>query len=290
MTEAPHGDDRARDRYALGVEYDGGAYCGWQRQRDAPSVQEALENALSGVADELVKTLAAGRTDSGVHATKQVVSFATAARRPLKAWRDGVNTQVGDSIKVRWARTVDAGFHARYSARARRYIYLFRMDAVPSPLSDRFAWRVSRLEIDAMHRAGQCLVGEHDFTSFRAARCQSRSRHRHVHRLAVHAIGNLAAIDIEANAFLLHMVRNIAGTLVQVGDGRRPESWVGDCLQARDRRRIGKTAPARGLYLVDVQYPGYDFPAGRLPPLLSGLDGLNELQSRIQCRNAPSER
>ena len=278
MTGAPGAGSAPPAAYALGVEYDGGAYSGWQRQRNAPSVQEELESALSRVADQPVRTVAAGRTDAGVHATNQVVGFGTSARRPLKAWRDGVNTLVGQRIKVRWARAVDGEFHARYSATARRYIYLFRMDPVPAPLSDPFIWRVSSLQTDAMHRAGQCLVGEHDFTSFRAAGCQSRSRRRNVRRLAVRTIGDLAVLDIEANAFLLHMVRNIAGSLVQVGDGRRPESWVGDCLQALDRRRIGKTAPANGLYLVDVRYPGYDFPAGRLPPLLSGLESLDRLQ------------
>ena len=265
--------------YALGVEYDGSDYSGWQRQPHAPSVQEELENALSRVADEPVRTVAAGRTDAGVHATKQVVSFATAAHRPLKAWRDGVNSLAGDSIKVRWSRAVGTEFHARYSACARRYVYLYRMDSVPAPLSDRFAWRVPELQADAMHRAGQTLVGEHDFTSFRGARCHSRSPYRNVHRLAVRAIGSLAVLDIQANAFLLHMVRNIAGALVQVGEGRMPGNWIADCLEQRDRRRIGRTAPARGLYLVDVQYPGYDFPAGSLPPLLAGFESLGRLQA-----------
>ena len=279
MTGPHRVDGPPQSGYVLGVEYDGGGYSGWQRQRHSPSVQEALEDALGRVADEPVKTVAAGRTDAGVHATKQVVSFVTAARRPLKAWRDGVNTLVGDGIKVRWARAADADFHARYSATARRYVYLFRLDSVPAPLGDRYAWRVSDLRTDAMHRAGQQLVGEHDFAGFRAAACQSRSSHRNVHRLAVRTVGELAVLDIEANAFLLHMVRNIAGALAQVGEGRRPASWIGDCLRARDRRRIGRTAPARGLYLVDVRYEGYDFPAGRLPPLLSGLECLDELRA-----------
>ena len=280
LAAEPRGEDSLlRVTYALGLEYDGGAWCGWQRQRHSPSVQEELENALRRVADEPVKTVAAGRTDAGVHATQQVVSFRTSARRPLKAWRDGVNSHTPEVVKVRWARAVDADFHARFSACARRYLYLFRMDAAPAPLSDPYTWRVPRLETDAMHRAVQCLAGEHDFTGFRAAGCQSKSCHRSVHRIAVGAIGEMAILDIEANAFLLHMVRNIAGALVQVGDGRRPESWIGDCLRARDRRRIGKTAPARGLYLVDVRYPGYDFPRGRPPPLLSGLDSLDAMQA-----------
>ena len=272
--------------YALGLEYDGGAYSGWQRQPHAPSVQQALETALGQVADQPVKTVAAGRTDAGVHATKQVVSFITTAQRPLKAWRDGVNSRIGDSAKVRWARAVEADFHARYSAAARRYLYLFRTDRTPSPLSDRLAWRVVELDAQAMHEAGQYLVGEHDFTSFRAAGCQSLSPRRNLRRLAVRAIGNLVVLDIQANAFLLHMVRNIAGALLQVGDGRRAASWIGACLEAGDRRLIGRTAPANGLYLVDVLYPEHEFPPGSLPPLLAGLGSLEYLQGDLQRRRS----
>ena len=257
--------------YALGLEYDGSAFSGWQRQRHAPSVQQALETALGDVADQPVRTVAAGRTDAGVHATQQVVSFITAAQRPLRAWREGVNSRIGDSVKVRWARAVEVDFHARYSAAARRYTYLYRTDGTPSPLNDRLAWRIDELDADAMHQAGQYLVGEHDFTSFRAAGCQSRTSCRNVHNLRARAAGNLVVLDIQANAFLLHMVRNIAGALVQVGEGRRPSGWIGECLAVRDRRLIGKTAPANGLYLVDVLYPDHDFPAGGLPPPLAGL-------------------
>ena len=264
--------------YALGVEYDGGAYSGWQRQCHAPSAQQELETALSQVADQPVKTIAAGRTDAGVHATKQVVSFVCTAQRPLKAWREGVNSLTDDSIKVRWARAVEVDFHARRSASGRRYLYLFRADAAPTPLCDRLAWRVPPLNADAMHQAGQYLVGEHDFTSFRGAACQSRSSHRNVRWLAVRAVGSLVVLDIQANAFLLHMVRNIAGALAQVGDGRRPAGWIDECLQAGNRRLIGRTAPAQGLYLVDVLYAGYDFPPGGLPPLLAGLTSLDQLR------------
>ncbi len=256
--------------FALGVQYDGSAYSGWQRQRHSPSVQEDLESALSRVADAPVRTVAAGRTDAGVHATQQVVSFTCAAQRSLKAWCQGVNSYTGKGVKVRWARRVEPDFHARYSATARRYVYLYHIDPEPAPLCDGLAWRVAGLDAQSMHEAAQQLVGEHDFTSFRAAACQSRSRHRNVHRLSVRAVGSLVVLDIEANAFLLHMVRNIAGALLQVGDGRQPPGWVGASLAAKDRGLIGKTAPARGLYLVDVRYPGYDFPPGGRPPLLSG--------------------
>ncbi len=255
---------------ALGVQYNGGAYCGWQRQRHAPSVQEELESALSRVADQPIATVAAGRTDTGVHATKQVVGFTTTANRPLRAWREGVNSLTGAGVKVRWARPVDADFHARHRAAARRYVFLYRVDEAPAPLSDAFSWRVPPLDAEAMHRAGQSLIGEHDFTSFRAASCQARSPRRNVHRLAVWAADNLVVLDIQANAFLLHMVRNIAGALQRVGEGKRCPGWIAECASARDRRLIGKTAPAQGLYLVDVIYPDYDFPPGAPPPLMAG--------------------
>lgn len=276
---------------ALGLEYDGAAFNGWQRQSHRPSAQSALEAALSKVADEPVRTLAAGRTDAGVHATGQVVSFQCGNFRPLRAWRDGVNALTPAEVKVRWAREVEKDFHARFSAAARRYLYLYCTDARPSPLRGRYAWAAGpqglersgriasagELDVAAMHQAGQALLGEQDFTSFRAAGCQSRTAHRCVHRLKVQALGELVVLDIEANAFLLHMVRNIAGALLQVGLGERRPTWLGECLRAKDRALIGRTAPPQGLYLVDVRYPRHDFPAGGLPPLLAAVGGLHQL-------------
>ena len=262
---------------ALGIEYDGGRFHGWQRQSHSPSVQSELEAALSRVADQPVYTVAAGRTDAGVHATQQVASFTSAKRRPLRAWRDGVNALTGPGVKVRWAQEVEADFHARFSATARRYLYLYRIDGGPSPLRDPYAWRSPPLDADAMQRGGQALLGEQDFTSFRAAGCQSKSPFRRVSRLRVQAIGGLVVLDIEANAFVLHMVRNIAGALSQVGRGERPAAWLGECLQAKDRKLIGKTAPPQGLYLVDVTYPQPQLPKGALPPLLAALGGLERL-------------
>ena len=261
---------------ALGVEYDGSAYAGWQRQRHALSVQEDLENAIERIANHPVRTVAAGRTDAGVHATGQVVSFRSPAPRPLKAWRDGLNSHLKGAVKVRWAREVEQDFHARHSAAARRYLYLYRTDPGPSPLRDRFAWATAPLDAEAMQRAGRHLLGEHDFTSFRAAGCQSRSCHRTVHHLSVQTFADLVVLDIQANAFLLRMVRNIAGALAQVGTGRRPADWLAECLAARDRRRVGKTAPPQGLCLVEVTYPSRDFPPGGPPPLLASL-GLDPL-------------
>ena len=254
---------------ALGIEYDGGAFHGWQRQAHRPSVQGELEAALSQVADHPVRTVGAGRTDAGVHATGQVASFQTANPRPMRAWRDGVNALTSTGVKVRWAREVDADFNARFSATARRYIYLYRIDEGRSPLSDPFTWRSPPLDADAMHRAAQALLGEQDFTSFRAAGCQSKSPYRDVRRIEVRSVANLVTLDIEANAFVLRMVRNIAGALAQVGRGERPGCWIAESLQAKDRTLIGKTAPPNGLFLVQVTYPGRQFPAGGLPPLLA---------------------
>ncbi len=254
---------------ALGIEYDGGAFNGWQRQSHQPSVQSELEAGLSQVADRPVRTVGAGRTDAGVHATGQVASFRTDSVRPLRAWRDGVNALTSAGVKVRWAREVDADFSARFSAAARRYFYLYRIDARRSPLSDRYAWRSPPLDAGAMRRAAQALLGERDFTSFRAAGCQSKSPCREVRRIDVRCVADLVVLDIEANAFVLRMVRNIAGALAQVGRGERPVSWIAECLRARNRALIGRTAPPQGLCLVQVTYPEWDFPAGGPPPLLA---------------------
>lgn len=262
-------------RLALGVEYDGSPFHGFQLQANAPSVQGALEAALSKIAAHPVRITAAGRTDAGVHATGQVVSFTSPASRPPSAWLRGTNSLTPAGVKVTWVREVDAAFDARRSAVARRYHYLFYEADAPSPLLSGHAVQVASLDEDAMHRAAQALVGEHDFTTFRAAGCQSLSAHRCIHRITVQRAESLVLLDITANAFLLHMVRNIAGALMQVGQARAEESWPGRILQARDRSLAGRTAPPDGLYLVDVRYPGYDFPGGRPPALLRALGGLD---------------
>ena len=262
---------------ALGVEYDGTAYSGWQRQKHVRSVQADLEAAVSQVADHPVRVSAAGRTDAGVHATQQVVNFTCRAERPLKAWREGVNSATSDDVKVRWAVPVQDDFHARYSATARRYVYLYRLGQVPAPLSNRYTSWVDDLDVDAMHRSGQVLVGEHDFTTFRAAGCQSASAFRCIHRIGVRKFGDVVIVDVQANAFLLHMVRNVVGALAEVGRGQRAESWIAERLVAKDRTSIGKTSPPQGLYLVDVTYPGQSFPAGTLPPPIQGIGSLDRL-------------
>jgi tRNA pseudouridine38-40 synthase len=262
-------------RLALGIEYDGLAFHGFQRQANAPSVQEALESALSRVAAHPVRVVAAGRTDAGVHATGQVVSFDSGADRSLSAWFRGTNALTPPGVKVAWVRAVGEGFNARRSAVARRYQYLYHEAAAPSPLLRGQAVQVPALDEAVMHRAAQVLVGEHDFTSFRAAACQSRTAYRCVHRVSVSRVGAFVVLDVAANAFLLHMVRNIAGALLQVGEGRRDESWIGRVLMARDRAAAGRTAAPQGLYLVDVRYPGYDLPGGQPAAPLRALGGLD---------------
>lgn len=264
---------------ALGIEYDGGAFCGFQLQKHAPSVQGALEGALSRIAAAPIRVVAAGRTDAGVHATGQVVGFASPVDRPLRAWVRGTNALLPPGVRVTWARDVDASFSARYSAVARRYMYLFAERGYEheagSPLLAGRVTPVARLDHLAMHRAAQALLGEQDFSAVRGAGCQSRNAFRCVHRVAVQRAGPFIVLDITANAFLLHMVRNIAGVLAQVGDGRRGERWVAELLAGQDRAAAGPTAPAQGLYLVQVTYPGRDFPEPLPPPLLRVLGGLD---------------
>ena len=262
---------------ALGIEYDGSGFHGFQRQQNASSIQATLEASLSKVADQPIRVVAAGRTDTAVHATGQVVGFVSNNKRPLSAWIKGTNSHCPTSVKVRWAHEVDSDFHARYSATARRYLYIYYEADGDSPLLAGLAVRERELNDEAMHRAARSLVGEHDFSSFRGAGCQSKSAHRCVHNIAVHRAGSFVIIDIVANAFLLHMVRNINGSLVEIGTGRRPEDWLEELLQCRDRRQGAKTAPPGGLYLVSVTYPGFSFPKPLLPGVLRALGGLDRL-------------
>jgi len=256
---------------ALGLEYDGRAYKGFQRQAGVSTVQAELEAALSQIADTPIAVVAAGRTDTGVHATGQVVGFHTEASRHLDAWRRGVNSLTSSGLKVRWVSQVAAQFHARYSATARRYMYLWYEDHIESPVVTGLAVRSNGLDDETMHRAAQALLGEHDFTSYRGAGCQSVSAHRCVHQISVRRHGGFVVLDVTANAFLLHMVRNIAGALVQVGGAARPPQWPGELLAQRDRRELGPTAGPHGLYLVGVHYPDCDFPEAPLPGLLRAM-------------------
>lgn len=243
-------------RLALGIEYRGTAYQGWETQRNGPTVQAALDAALGRVADHPVRTTCAGRTDSGVHAFGQVVHFDTTATRPDRAWTMGVNTHLPDDVVVHWVHEVPDDFSARFSATARRYRYIIlNRRTPPAVLGGLVTCIHAPLDAGRMHRATQRLVGRHDFTAYRAAGCQARSPVRTISGIGVQRVGDQIALEVEANAFLHHMVRNIVGVLLAVGRGERPEAWVTEVLESRDRRVGGVTAPPTGLYLMAVRYP-----------------------------------
>lgn len=249
------------NRIALGVEYDGTAYCGWQIQPHAPSVQQTLNEAISAVANESVVCTAAGRTDTGVHASGQVVHFDTVAERRRRSWLLGINSNLPVDVNVYNVWPVTADFHARYSAVARAYRYVILNRPVRSALErDRVWWVHRRLDVDAMQRAAGCLLGEHDFSSFRAAACQAHGAVRELRRLDIASAGERIRIECEANAFLHHMVRNIVGSLVRIGRGEADAEWLEALLERRDRRLAGITAPACGLTLTRVDYAApFDF-------------------------------
>jgi tRNA pseudouridine38-40 synthase len=267
----------AGDRIALAVEYQGSAFFGWQSQRklNLPTVQETLENALSQIAAAPITTICAGRTDTGVHASHQVVHFDTPIARPEKAWVFGGNTLLPETVSIKWARPVASEFHARFSAAARRYRYIIHNHPTRSAhLGSLTTFFPHALDAELMHREAQCLLGEQDFSSFRGAGCQSNTPMRNVHRVTVLRRGDFVIIDIQANAFLLHMVRNIVGTLLAVGNGRQPPGWTAEVFAAKDRTVAAPTAPPQGLYLVDVIYPAeFGLPSSTLgPAFLTALD------------------
>jgi tRNA pseudouridine38-40 synthase len=242
-------------RIALGLEYDGATFCGWQTQPNGCGVQDALEAALAGIATQNINTVCAGRTDSGVHALCQIVHFDSEVSRPLSAWTRGVNAGLRSGVSVLWGRAVSDEFHARYSAIARHYKY-FLLNRVQRPglFSSHVGWFDAALDAGAMHEAGQVLKGEHDFGAFRAAECQATSPIRTIHELSVSRRGDIICFEISANAFLQHMVRNIVGSLVHVGCGRQRSGWIGELLETRDRRLAAPTFAATGLYLSAVDY------------------------------------
>jgi tRNA pseudouridine38-40 synthase len=244
-------------RVALGVEYNGARFHGFQSQPHTENtVQGRLQQALSKVADEEITSVCAGRTDAGVHATNQVIHFDTLAQRPDKAWVMGVNTKLPDEISVRWACRVPETFHARFSARQRTYRYLICNTASRPALGvDQLTWDKRSLDHQLMHEAAQVLVGRHDFSSFRASLCQAKSPVRTIDYVHVVRRGDLIVLEIRANAFLHHMVRNIVGTLLAVGSGEKPLEWLEEVLLARDRNQAGVTAKPNGLHLVWVDYP-----------------------------------
>lgn len=243
-------------RIALGVEYDGQQYYGWQRQQAVPSVQACLEKAISQVAAEPVAVTCAGRTDAGVHATGQVVHFDVTNVRDDRAWTLGVNALLPNDIAIRWYAEVSNDFSARFSATARRYRYIIQNSPLrPGILKQGITHCYHALDAERMHQAAQAICGEHDFTSFRASHCQSNTPFRNIHFVEVKRLGDFIVIDIKANAFVHHMVRNIVGSLIIIGQGEQPVSWMAELLQARDRKLAAATAKPNGLYLVDVIYP-----------------------------------
>ena len=243
-------------RWAAAVEYVGTCYAGWQSQPHAVSVQGEIETALAKVAAHPVAVSAAGRTDAGVHGYAQVIHFDSPSARSPYGWLLGTNSHLPPDISLRWVQPVREDFHARHSALARRHRYVILNSRARSALlADRAAWLAWNLDAEAMHRAAQALVGELDFSAFRGAQCQSSTPMRCVTDIAVRRENDFVLLDIRANAFLHHMVRNIAGTLLEVGQGRQPEAWVGEVLAGRDRTRAGVNAPPQGLYFVAADYP-----------------------------------
>jgi tRNA pseudouridine38-40 synthase len=252
-------------RIALGLAYDGSAWQGWQTQPHGQTVQDRFEAALgefSGTGVPLA-TVCAGRTDTGVHAAMQVVHLDTGLDRRDESWVRGVNAFLPDSIAVQWAQTVPDDFHARFSARSRTYVYLLWRGRVrPALWAGRAGWCFQPLDLDAMRQAAGALLGEHDFSSFRSAQCQARHPVRTLHRLDIEERGPFVVFTLRANAFLHHMVRNLVGALLQVGQGREPAAWMAQLLQARDRRLGAPTFMADGLYLSAIEYAdGYALPA-----------------------------
>lgn len=269
-------------RIALGLEYKGARYRGFQRQSGkVASIQGCLEDALSKVAGGApVSIHCAGRTDASVHASGQVVHFDTAVERPLHAWIMGANMNLPKDISVTWAKVMPAHFHARFSAMARRYRYVIYNDPIrPAHMAEEVTWNHRPLEIARMREAARVLVGTHDFSAFRASQCQAKSPVKTVHHLEIIEHGRFIVLDIRANAFLHHMVRNIAGVLMSVAAGERPVEWVREVLERGERRSGGVTAHPYGLYLIEVEYPTeFELPQRYLGPhFLSGLADVRRL-------------
>lgn len=243
-------------RIALQVEYDGSQYYGWQSQPGLRTIQDCVERAISKVADEEITISCAGRTDTGVHATKQIIHFDTQKERTIRSWIHGTNSFLPKDVCVRWGKEMPDSFHARFSAVSRGYRYvIFNAPIRPALMRSNLTWQYRQLDHQTMHKAGQFLLGEQDFTSFRSVECQSKTPMRNVTSLCVTRYHEYVVIHIQANAFLHHMVRNIAGVLMNVGAGKKQAQWVKEVLMARDRRQGAETAPPYGLYLTEVYYP-----------------------------------
>jgi len=260
-------------RIALVLEYDGSRYCGWQSQPQGCSIQDTLEATLSKIAQEKIRIITAGRTDTGVHALYQVVHFDTSAQRPVSAWIRGVNALLPNDIAILWAAEVSSEFHARYSAVERRYIYLLLNQPVrPGLNNNKVGWYHHPLQLEQMQSAGAILVGEHDFSAFRAAECQAKSPVRTITRLTISRQGNLFVFELCANAFLHHMVRNIIGCLVYIGKGKYSVEWMDALLDSRNRTYAAPTFSPAGLYLAGVKYDAdWRMPEFSQLPVIPGL-------------------
>ncbi len=258
-------------RVALRLAYDGGGFTGWQTQPGGTAVQDSVQSALASIAGHTVATICAGRTDAGVHALAQVLHFDTTAERPTSAWVRGVNAHLPAGVAIQACRLVDDGFNARYGASRRAYSYLIYRGANRHPLyASRAGWTFRELDVARMSGAARALLGTHDFSAFRSSQCQAATPVRTLERIDIRERGPLVVVELQANAFLHHMVRNIVGALVWIGTGRRPEGWLGELLEQRDRRLGAPTVAPQGLYLTGVEYPAqYDigsWPAAS-PPL-----------------------
>ncbi|HTT00463.1 MAG TPA: tRNA pseudouridine(38-40) synthase TruA [Steroidobacteraceae bacterium] len=269
-------------RIAVGVEYDGRAYAGWQSQASLPSIQAVTEGALSAVAAHAVSLVGAGRTDAGVHAVGQVAHFETSAGRSARSWVLGTNTHLPRDVSLTWARAVPEHFHARYSAEARTYCYLICNRDTRSALAAQRATMIhQRLDDERMIAAAATLLGEHDFSAFRSSECQARSPVRRLEELSVERRGEWLVIRVTANAFLHHMVRNLVGLLLAIGQAKAEPRWARDVLESRDRTRGAATAPPDGLYLWSVRYPRA-FPVPSAGPdrawaMIPGLMGFEDV-------------
>ena len=257
-------------KFAIGIEYAGTAYSGWQRQKHAPSIQQHIEEAIGYVANHQIQLVCAGRTDAGVHAVEQVAHFESTAIRDNRSWVLGSNCQLPRDVRIKWIRPVENEFHARFSAMARSYRYIILNSAIPSALfHDRAGWEFKSLDVTRMHKAAQILVGEHDFSAFRAAGCQAKSAFRCLHEISVDRQGDLVYLDIRANAFLYHMVRNIVGSLISVGQGEQTAEWFTAVFFSKDRNLAAVTAPAAGLYFIRAHYADmFELPVEGQKPVL----------------------
>jgi len=257
-------------KYAIGIEYAGTDYSGWQRQQSVASIQQHLEDAIGYVANHPVQLVCAGRTDAGVHAIEQVAHFESKAQRDNRAWLLGSNCRLPRDIRLKWVVPVEQSFHARFSALARSYRYIILNSDVPSALfHNKVVWEYKPLDHNIMHDAAQVLLGEHDFSAFRAVGCQAKSSSRNIHEIVITRQGDLIYLDIKANAFLYHMVRNIAGSLMAVGSGERPFEWFNEIFLGGDRKLAEITAPAAGLYFLRGHYADeYSLPTEAKKPVL----------------------